>query len=594
MCGLFGFKLKTPLEDSTIYEAKKKLEDLKHRGPDNIGFWFDKKEGIFLGHTRLSIIDLTKDSNQPISKKNHHMIYNGEIYNHKILKKSLETKGVNFQTKGDSEVLIEEWINSGKETLLKLEGMFAFAIYDGKELIIARDIFGEKPLYYVNNKEGFFFSSEIGILKSFLNLKFSPSEDDIYSFLALGYLQGSNTGYDQIKSLSPSSIIVLDKKNNIKFKEYYKIDNIKQKNKKKSFEKKDQNNFKNILCESIESRMISDVPVGIFLSSGLDSSLIASIVSKEFNRKVDCFSVSFADGVDEFDLAKKISDYLGHNMIKIDSYTDYDWLNIPDNLFKLYETLNDNITGELVRIMSVKAKERITVALSGIGGDELFCGYNNYDFFLRNQNLLDNKYLNYLSAILYKTPIKNLERFKSFYYKVNGNNSYKYIGTKHWIYNYLVKNSSLKKIDLQNMNEENSIFSSIKKYDLQQTLPNYYLSANDLGSMRSSLEMRSPFLNKKILEFSNDFDEKFYVQNGKKFFIKNLLKEYLPQNLINKKKLGFIFPIARYIKNIKISDIKNDFIDKKTLEFLWQNKEKKDFVKFIMRLNILNKIKKND
>ena len=157
MCGLFGFKLKTSLDDSTIYEAKKKLEDLKHRGPDNIGFWFDKKEGIFLGHTRLSIIDLTKDSNQPISKKNHHMIYNGEIYNHKILKKSLETKGVNFQTKGDSEVLIEEWINSGKETLLKLEGMFAFAIYDGNDLIIARDIFGEKPLYYVNNKEGFFF-----------------------------------------------------------------------------------------------------------------------------------------------------------------------------------------------------------------------------------------------------------------------------------------------------------------------------------------------------------------------------------------------------------------------------------------------------
>ena len=594
MCGLFGFKLKTSLDDSTIYEAKKKLEDLKHRGPDNIGFWFDKKEGIFLGHTRLSIIDLTKDSNQPISKKNHHMIYNGEIYNHKILKKSLETKGVNFQTKGDSEVLIEEWINSGKETLLKLEGMFAFAIYDGNDLIIARDIFGEKPLYYVNNKEGFFFSSEIGILKSFLNLRFSPSEDDIYSFLALGYLQGSNTGYDQIKSLSPSSIIVLDKKNNIEFKEYYKIDNIKQKNKKKSFEKKDQNDFKNILCESIESRMISDVPVGIFLSSGLDSSLIASIVSKEFDRKVDCFSVSFTDGVDEFDLAKKISDYLGHNMIKIDSYTDYDWVNIPDNLFKLYETLNDNITGELVRIMSVKAKERITVALSGIGGDELFCGYNNYDFFLINQNLLDNKYLNYLSALLYKTPIKNLERFKSFHYKVNGNNSYKYIGTKHWIYNYLVKNSSLKKIDLQNMNEENSIFSSIKKYDLQQTLPNYYLSANDLGSMRSSLEMRSPFLNKKILEFSNNFDEKFYVQNGKKFFIKNLLKEYLPQNFINKKKLGFIFPIARYIKNIQINDIKNDFIDKKTLEFLWKNKEKKDFVKLIMRLNILNKMKKND
>ena len=141
--------------------------------------------------------------------------------------------------------------------------------------------------------------------------------------------------------------------------------------------------------------MISDVPIGLFLSSGLDSSLIASIISKEFNRKIDCFSVSFSDGVDEFHLAKKISDHLGHNMNKIDSHSDYDWINLPDNLFGLYKTLNDNITGELVRIMSLKAKKKITVALSGIGGDELFCGYNNYDFFLRNQKLLNNNILNF-------------------------------------------------------------------------------------------------------------------------------------------------------------------------------------------------------
>lgn len=594
MCGLFGFKLKKPLDDNDILEAKKKTQDLNHRGPDNLGFWFNKEDGIFLGHTRLSVIDLSDQSNQPVSRKNHHMIYNGEIYNYKNLKKNLQNKGIQFKTKGDSEVLIEEWIQSGKDSLEKFEGMFAFAIYDGIDLVIARDIFGEKPLYYCINEKGFFFSSEINILKSFLKLKFKPSNYDILSFMALGYLQGDKTGYDQIKSLNPSSMIIVDKNNTINYQKYYEVENINDHNKKKFFEKKDQNYFKNLLCESIESRMISDVPVGIYLSSGLDSSLIASIISREFNKKVDCFSVSFSDGVDEFELAKKISDHLGHNIIKIDSHKDYDWHNIPKNLFKLYGTLNDNITGELVRIMSQKAKDNITVALSGIGGDELFCGYNNYDYFFRNKNILNNFFLNLLSDTLNKTPFKNLNKLKSFFYKINGNNSYKYIGSKNWVFNLFTKNRFFQNLELDGIDEKKNIFSSIKYYDLKQTLPNYYLSANDFGSMRSSLEMRSPFLNKKILEFSNTYDEKFYIKNGKKFFIKNLIEEYLPDNLINKKKMGFIFPIERYLKNIKKEDIENDFINKKSLNFVWKNKENKDFVKFVMRLNMLNIISKND
>ena len=214
--------------------------------------------------------------------------------------------------------------------------------------------------------------------------------------------------------------------------------------------------------------------------------------------------------------------------------------------------------------------------------------------FLRNQKLLNNNILNFLSDILFKTPLKNFKKFKSFHYKINGNNSYKYIGTKHWIYNYFVENSNFRKTYLEDMNEDQSIFSSIKSYDIKQTLPNYYLSANDFGSMRSSLEMRSPFLNKKLLEFSNKFDEKFYIQNGKKFFIKELIKEYLPHKLINQQKLGFIFPLARFIKSITKKDIENDFIEKEDSNYIWENKEDKDFVKLVMRLNILNKIQKND
>ena len=156
------------------------------------------------------------------------MIYNGEIYNYKFLKKNLADKGIKFSTNGDSEVLLEEWIENGKDALNKLDGMFAFAVYDGHDLVIARDIFGEKPLYYIKNDEGFFFSSEIGILKSFLNIKFKPSKNEIYSFLALGYLQGNHTGYEKIKSLEPSTLITIDEKNNIQLKKYYEAEKIKK------------------------------------------------------------------------------------------------------------------------------------------------------------------------------------------------------------------------------------------------------------------------------------------------------------------------------------------------------------------------------
>ena len=167
MCGLFGFKLKKTLDEGLISKARKKLIDLNHRGPDNIGYWYDKNNGIFLGHTRLSVIDLSEESNQPISRKNHHMIYNGEIYNYKFLKKNLEDKGIKFSTNGDSEVLLEEWIENGKDALNKLDGMFAFAVYDGHDLVIARDIFGEKPLYYIKNDEGFFLIRNRNIKKFF-------------------------------------------------------------------------------------------------------------------------------------------------------------------------------------------------------------------------------------------------------------------------------------------------------------------------------------------------------------------------------------------------------------------------------------------
>ena len=586
MCGIFGFKLKRSLNDNDLNKSLKCLNLLKHRGPDNQGYYFDKKNGVFLGHTRLSIIDLSEKSNQPFIKDNLVIAYNGEVYNYKEIKDDLDDQ--NFSTNSDTEVLLSLWKQSKIQGLRKIDGMFAFAIYDNKELFIGTDYFGEKPIYYVNDDNGFYFSSEPKVLVEFLNLEASLSNSELEEFISLGFILSPGTGFVKLKVLERNTLIKVGHKNNLERSKIFLIEDIADVNKKMVLTDQDYNEFKDIFLRSLKRRLISDVPLGILLSSGLDSTLIAACMVKEFNLKPLTFTASFEDGVDEAPAVKKITEYLGLKNIEISSTANNDWKDLDQNTLNLYTVLNDNISGIYTKQICDVAKKHIKVGLTGIGGDELFYGYNTYDFVNKYAFLYSNsKILKIISRKLSKL-FKN-KKINNLNNVIFNNNYHNYIASKNREIGRLINNGYLSLSNYPIILEEN-IINYIRNFDFNHALFSSYLTSADRGSMSKSLELRTPFLSVEMLNFSNKFHPKIF-KNNKKLFIKRLLKEYLPEELINKQKIGFNFPLKRFLKNKKVNfrdNLPNNFINE-----LNQNIEKKYFDKIAFRLLMIEKFEKS-
>ena len=586
MCGIFGFKLKRALNEGDLKKSLEYLNLLNNRGPDNQGYYVDKENGVFLGHTRLSIIDLSQQSNQPFKKDNSVIVYNGEVYNYKELKNDL--KNINFVTNSDTEVLLSLWQKHKLNGLRKIDGMFAFAIYENKEIYIGTDYFGEKPIYYLNDDKGFYFSSEPKVLVKFLNLNVSLSQNEFEEFLALGFIMSPRTGFQKLKVLEQNSLIKIDQNNKIERSKIFLINEISDENKKTKLTPQDYVDFKDIFLRSLKRRLISDAPVGLLLSSGLDSTLVASAMVRELNFKPITFTTSFRDGVDEAPQVKRLAKYLGLQNIEISSSSDNTWKKMDEKIIDLYDVLNDNVSGIYTKQICDVAKKYIKVGITGIGGDELFYGYNNYDFvnkynFLYSNSKLIKKILNKLNKFV---KIKKLKEFNNLIFS---DNYYNYIASKNRQIGKLIY-SKILSLDHHPKILENNISKYIRKFDLEHALFSSYLTSADRGSMSRSLELRTPFLSIELLNFSNKFHYKIF-ENNKKLFIKELLKEYLPDKYISKKKIGFNFPLKRFLKNKKINfrnNLPNDFINE-----LNNNIEEKYFDKIAFRLLMIEKFEKS-
>ncbi len=582
MCGIFGFKLNRSLNESDLKHSIKHLNLLSNRGPDNQGYYIDKENGVFLGHTRLSIIDLSEQSNQPFISGNSVIVYNGEVYNYKEIKEDLNDK--NFFTNSDTEVLLSLWQNYKLDGLRKIDGMFAFAIYENKEIYIGTDYFGEKPIYYLKNDQGFYFSSEPKVLIKFLNLNKFLTQSEFAEFLSLGFIISPGTGFEKLKVLEQNSLIKIDQNNKIEVSKIFQINEILDENKKTSITDKDFYDFKDIFLRSLKRRLISDVPLGLLLSSGLDSTLIAAAMVKEFNLKPLTFTASFEDGVDEAPYVKKITEYLDLENIKISSLSDDTWKEMDQKTIDLYTVLNDNISGVYTKEICNVAKKYIKVGLTGIGGDELFYGYNNYDFVNKYKYLYTySKFIKKLSDKLSK--FINIKKFKNLNDLIFDENYHNYIASKNRKIGSLVNEKYLF-LDHHPKIKETEIINYIRKFDLRHALFSSYLTSADRGSMSKSLELRTPFLSIELLNFSNKFHPNVF-KNNKKLFIKKLLREYLPNEYINKKKIGFNFPLKRFLKNKKVnyrSNLPNNFINE-----LNKNIDEKYFDKIAFRLLMLEK-----
>ncbi|MBT7392383.1 asparagine synthase (glutamine-hydrolyzing) [archaeon] len=544
MCGIFGFNF----ENKKL--IKLMIKSLKHRGPNHSSSYNDKN--ISIGYTRLSIIDL-EGGNQPMYNENGSLVlfFNGEIYNFEELRVELEKKGHNFLTRTDTEVIVHAYEEYGHDCLKHFNGMFSFIIYDSKnkEIFIARDRLGIKPLYYYFEDKTFVFASEIKALYNYDKIKKEIKTDVINRYFTHRYCPGESTIFKGIKKLLPGHYLVY-KKEKIKIKKYWDLSfNIK-----KSPINKISREFRDIFEQSVKYRMISDVSIGALLSGGIDSSSIVAMMRKNTDDKIRTYTLGFENGIkNEFGPAKLISEKFNtdHKEFTIDSsYIKY----LPEIVKQLDEPLADP-TVLPNYVLAKKTSGEIKVLLNGDGADEILGGYEQY----RYMKYL--KYYSYAPKILRKTFIESMKILpkEPFFLKLNEflknadniDESYKSLISvfgeeeKKYVYSKTFKN------ELNNNNSFDEKYLKIKADSLNKMLFHdikTYLSDNmlmkfDRLTMAKSIEGRVPFCDHKLVEFSTRIPIEYKLKGfNEKFILRHSMKNILPKKIIKKKKQRFMVP----------------------------------------------------
>jgi asparagine synthase (glutamine-hydrolysing) len=569
MCGIVGFtNFNQKFDKQSINSMVNKIVN---RGPDFNSFMH--KENISLGHSRLSIIDLTPSANQPmidISEK-YVIVFNGEIYNFLELKRQLKLLKKKFKTNSDTEVILEGFKAWGTNLFQKLDGMFAFCIWDilNETGYLVRDKFGEKPLfYYILNNE-IVFASDLRSIKEGPQFNNKLKTSSIYSYLNFNYVKDNEkTIYSNVKKLKSGSYIKFSK-NKKEYCKYFSFKNLTLKNNYKNLSPNEINiTLDKMIHESVISRSISDTEVGLFLSGGLDSTLISYYASKN-NSNLKAFSLGFEQkSFDEVEKSKLIS-----KKLDLDHYIEYfDQKNFSSIDFeKIIEKIGEPLADTAILsnfILSKFTKQYVKVCLSGDGADEIFSGYDTMDAtylyenifskFNKNINILLNSLVNMLPDSNKK--INNIFKIKKFFDVIVNDPDFKHsywrkvFNNNHL--NTLLTNEFKSFLDKDNFKnsfhskfEDLDYINKLTMIDLNDFLIEDILVKVDRSSMANGLEVRCPFLNEKILEFvfSLNLKQRYSLFNKKKL-IKNLLTNKFPKSITNQKKRGFNFPIANMFK----------------------------------------------
>ena len=550
MCGILGIQSPHSLNKDIFLRS---LNLMSHRGPDSGEIY--KKTNTLLGHRRLSIIDLSNQSNQPMTSFDGLLtiVYNGEIYNYKEIRKELIKEGYQFSSTGDTEVLLNGYHAWGRKILGKINGMFSFAILNNKsgEIFLARDRLGIKPLYYYKKNNTFIFSSEINSIVGLVNSKLSLDYTSIVDFFTYLYVPESKTIFKDIKKILPGYCAKVNNQR-ISIKKYWDI----------NYNKKNYNlslpdtidKLHSLIDDSVKMRLISDVPVGSFLSGGIDSSIISYYASKN-HKNIKTFYADFGNNyMNDIKISGAIK--TDHKRQKISSNID------SFKLMKIYgDLIYDTSTVPFYNIAQ-QAKKDVTVCLSGDGGDELFYGYNWYNsyrhsskyYFIKSiYNHLDpkQKIFNYQYGKAFKFKkyfIKNdLERYvylrggytKSYLNKIlpkNIKNEIPEDYDNYWLYRkYWEKKDINERLRLQNL-------------DIKNFMVNDILFKVDMMSMLHSLEVRVPFLDHRIVEFTSSINQKYINEKANKFLLKELFLKKFPKNYLEKRKIGFGFSNLQFSK----------------------------------------------
>jgi len=574
MCGIVGF-LTLKASDIPPYDILRRMREiLAHRGPDDLGEYirpFDHAGPfLFLGHRRLSIIDLS-GGHQPLSNEDGTVwvIFNGEIYNFKELREELKSREHRFQTHSDTEVIAHSYEEYGEECFRRFNGMFAIAIWDEsrKRLILARDRLGKKPLYFSVLNDTFLFASELKAILSYPDFPRKVDPSSLIKYLFYEFVPCPHTIFRDAKKISSGSYLIWEK-GRIEQKTYWFP--YGPGGGEKLSETEAELRMTELLRQSVKRRLISDVPLGVFLSGGIDSSAITAFAQEEVPGKVKTFSIGFEDpSFDESKYASQVSQFLRTEHHE-QQMTPSDLLHIVPNLPDILDEPMADASILPTYLLSKFTREYVTVALGGDGGDELFAGYptylahkfaRQYEHFLGSLhpvihflgNLLpvsdnnisfDFKVKKFLSGIGYPDGIRNSVWLGSF--------SFPEIGE-------VVSSEILNHFDPTRMVEEISSYEKafpkrdlttlLQYLDLKLYLQESILVKVDRASMACSLEVRAPFLDYELVEFVMGLPSELKL-NGftSKYVLKKAMKPFLPKEVIQRKKKGFGVPIAKWVK----------------------------------------------
>ncbi|MGL6106070.1 asparagine synthase (glutamine-hydrolyzing) [Romboutsia sp.] len=546
MCGhVFIYSKNKKTNKDLIENLTNKIHN---RGPDDTGYFIE--DNIAFGFKRLSIIDLEKGK-QPFEKDNYVMIFNGEIYNYEDLRNNLEKLNHKFSTDSDTEVLLTSYIENKEKCVKDLRGMFSFLIYDRNLKIIfgARDEFGIKPLYYINNENYIAFSSEYKALIELLE-EVKVNEDSLQSYLSFQYVPNYKTMIEGIKRVPNGTYFTIEN-GILKFKRYNKHNFIKEREVNKE-------DVYAVLKDSIDHHMISNVEVGVFLSGGIDSTIIATLASK-INPKIKSFSVGFdVDGYNELEVAKKTAEKLGIENIQI-KVTQEDYIKaLPKVMYYLDDPLADpSCVG--IHFLSQEAKKHVKVVLSGEGADELFGGYNIYKEYYSVKSFLNlpDKIKNTLNTVVLKMP--NIKG-KNYLLRATTPLKNRYIGNakifennevEKIMYGYkkITYSKRVKHIYEDSKSKNYNYITTMQNVDLNTWLEGDILIKGDKISMGHSIELRVPFLDKEVFKVAKnlDLDQKVTKLNTK-VLLRAAFKGIIPNSMVEKKKLGFPTPIRVWLK----------------------------------------------
>jgi asparagine synthase (glutamine-hydrolysing) len=562
MCRITGIAFKS--EHFSIMKCMTKV--LAHGGPDAQGVWHDDQ--IAFGHRRLAILELSDLGHQPmLSASGRYVItYNGEIYNFKSLKQQLSQLGYSFKGGSDTEVIlaaVESW--GVDQALTSLNGMFAFALWDRleKKLYLARDRFGEKPLYYGIVKGAFIFASELKALKLYPDFEPKINQTAVQLLLRYAYIQAPHSIYEGVFKLEPGHYLCVDSSLKIEKHCYWSALDAALHSKQHPTDRSFMDcvdELETRLLEAVRNRCISDVPLGAFLSGGVDSSTIVAMMQKISDQPVKTFSIGFESAAyDEAPFARAVAQHLGTEHYEF-YVLEQDALNVIPRLATIYDEPFADSSQIPTYLVSQLAKQHVTVALSGDTGDELFGGYQRYFAYDQLQRLhalpgwLKKAFAmgirHIRSGIL--GPRNTLRASKLSWMLEHSENAaslYDMLISQNYSAHHLLRDASAAYMTMPEISE---IFSPIEKLMLWDTisyLPHDILTKVDRASMAVALEARVPFLDHELFEFVWSLPLEFKVQKNKgKILLKQVLYRYVPKQLIDRPKAGFGIPIHDWLR----------------------------------------------